>query len=170
MEEQEEAIPGTAAAEDEDVMEKLAEVCPMAVPGTTVEIDDMSDGVALTFMAEEEDVGDIRRRVQHLGRMYEMHRGEGEMMWRRMAVGHGEVVREEMGHGEMGHPGMTGTEMGRVPGMGQMPVMNTTVEQLNNGARIVMKPVDPSELRTLRQHVHWHYERMRRGECWALQK
>lgn len=57
-------------------MGMMDEMCPMAVPGTTVAASDVDGGVALAFTTRSGDVEELRRRVR---RMAEMHAGHGGM-------------------------------------------------------------------------------------------
>lgn len=145
-------------AAGDDVMQELRAGCPMFVEGADVAVADSEEGVALTFTTDDGDVGDLRGRVQHMAEMYEMHRGQRGMMWHHM---------RGQGKGR-GGPGM-GMGMGHMAGRGPMPATTPTVTEVDNGARLELRPTDTSQLNALREHVRRHQQRMESGECWMLQ-
>jgi hypothetical protein len=138
------------------MMQQFRAGCPMVVKGAAVAVSDTEGGVALTFTTDKGDVGDLRARVEHMARMYEMHRGRGSMMW------------HQMGGGSMPHGG-TGMGMGHMGARGAMPGASATVSEIEKGARLELKANDSSQLEALREHVRWHQQRMSTGECWMLQ-
>lgn len=148
-------MPGTGGG----MMDQLRAGCPMVVQGTDVSVVDTDGGVALAFTTDAGDVAELRTRVRSMAQMYGMHRGQGGMMWHHMG-GAG------MGHGGRG---MGGAGMGHMAGRGPMPAASDTVTDTDQGARLELRPTDPSQLEDLREHVRWHQQRMRSGECWMLQ-
>jgi hypothetical protein len=75
---------------------------------------------------------------------------------------------EGMGHGGRGMGG-EGMGMGHMAGRAHMPAASNTVTDTDKGARLELRPTDPSQLDALREHVRRHQERMHSGECWMLQ-
>jgi hypothetical protein len=138
------------------MMDELRTGCPMAIDGTTVDVSDSDDGVALTFTTKAADTSELRARVESMAHMYETHDMHGGMMWHHMG-GH-------MGSG-MGHMGGQ-----HIEAKGPMPATTCTVTDVDGGARLELKPKDASDLESLREHVRWHQQRMQGGECWMLQK
>jgi hypothetical protein len=70
--------------------------------------------------------------------------------------------------GTAGTPGTAyGQGMGLTEAPGRMPEVEAEVENLPQGARIVLTPEDPADLETLRLHARTHQQRMSAGECWA---
>lgn len=62
-------------------------------------------------------------------------------------------------------------------GMGQggsmdmaMPAATTTVTNVPNGARVELRPTDPSQLGALRESIRYHRQRFQSGACWASQQ
>jgi len=165
-----EPATGAAAAphrHSAGMIAEMADTCPMQISGTAVAASDMEGGVGLDFTTTG-DVVELRRRV---GRMAEMHDGHGHM---RMGGGtppcaeaehrHGADEDDDedgdedgAGHHGSGHDGMGGRMM--------MPEATATVEDIEGGARFVLRPTDPAQLVTLREHVHMRAERMADGEC-----
>jgi len=134
--------------------------CPMMVESASIDVENTSDGVALRFTSTTAgNVDDLRNRVEHMARMYEMHGGEqgqgGSMMWHRM--GHTRADQDQAGAGGQGPSGM-------------MPAATARVEEIDNGARLVLTPKDKAQLATLREHARDHERRMEGGECWMMQE
>jgi hypothetical protein len=150
---------GTGA---QDIMaQRGTEACPMMVQGASIDVEDTADGVALRFTSSTPaDVDDLRNRVQHMARMYEMQTGEegqaGSMMWHRM--GHMRADQDQ---------GAAGQQQGPT---GVMPAAVATVEEIDNGVRLVLKPKNNEQLSTLREHARDHERRMESGECWMAQQ
>jgi hypothetical protein len=46
-----------------------------------------------------------------------------------------------------------------------MPASTTSVEDVDGGARLVLRPKDPAQLEALRKHARMHAEKMSSGEC-----
>ena len=55
---------------------QMMQACPVKVEGTTVEVADTADGVAVTFAAKPANVADLQQRVE---RMANMHTAMGNM-------------------------------------------------------------------------------------------
>ena len=161
---QEQQTPPAMPSAEDGMMEQLRAGCPMVVQGADVTVTDTEGGVALIFMTDTGDVADLRTRVQHMAGMYEMAHGQAGMMWQH-------IGSEGMGYGGpgMGGEGMGGEGMGHMAGRGPMPAASTTMTDTDLGARVELRPTDPSQLDALREHVRWHQQRMHSGECWMLQ-
>src|SRR5690606_35704538 len=112
------------------------------------DVEDTADGIALRFTTTTSaNVDDLRNRVEHMSRMYGM-RSTGPMMWQ-----------------HMGHRRAEGDQAGPGPG-GSMPAATAKVENIDNGARLVLTPSESGQLASLREHVRFHQKRMDQGECW----
>lgn len=125
-----------AVAEDAEGM------CPMRVPGSRLDVTDTPDGVALTFMTDRGDAGEIRNRVRRMAEMNNLH------------------VQPTM------------PQSGAAPVPPAMVAMMITatparamVEEMAQGARIVMVPLDPSRRDAIRFDARQRADRMRAGEC-----
>jgi hypothetical protein len=55
---------------------QMMQACPVKVEGTTIEVTDTTDGVAVTFAAKPANVADLQQRVE---RMANMHAAMGNM-------------------------------------------------------------------------------------------
>lgn len=107
-------------------MGRMAGMCPMEVPGTTVTATDVEGGAAITFATSSGDVDELRQRVHRIAEMHNQMHGEG----------------------------------GKV-----MPATTALVEDIPEGAQIVIRPKDPAQLGAVRERVHKHAEQMAKGEC-----
>ncbi|HSR54134.1 MAG TPA: hypothetical protein VLV83_25170 [Acidobacteriota bacterium] len=143
--------------------------CPMMVEDVSVEVADTANGVALTFTTSSGEVSDLRSRVRHLAEMYGKHHEMGAMQWHPMG-GHGQ--HQHGATGEERHGGMQG-EMhhgsGKEMSHGMMPAATASVEEVEDGTRLLLVPADPSDFDSLRQHARMHCEKMKAGNCPMMQ-
>ena len=118
---------------------------PMNAAGTQIAVSNTSDGVAIMFTTTG-DVADLRARVRQMADMRnEMAGAKGKGM-----------------QGDGLQRGMQGGGMG--VGMNMIP-SRAWVEDVPNGARLVLVPMDPSQLAALRQQARAQAEMMQRGQC-----
>lgn len=140
----------------------MAGICPMRVPGTGVVPADVDGGIGLSFTTSTGDVVELRQRVR---RMAEMHNQRGGHM---MMGGHGEAEGgAEHQHGAQAgatHEGAGRGGMMMGAGM-MMPPATASVEDVEGGARVILRPKDPAELAALQEHVRMKAQRMAGGEC-----
>jgi hypothetical protein len=120
-------------------MGMMGDMCPMQVTGTTVRQAEVEGGVALEFTSSAGDVAELRQRVR---RMAEMHNQHGSGMT--MGDGGGGAQHEGEpgagpGHGGSGHGGMM-----MMGGGMMMPPATASVEDIDGGARIILRPKDPA--------------------------
>lgn len=142
--------------------------CPMQVEGTVVEVEDTDDGVALVFTTPTGDVAELRDRVQHMGMMLEHHGADGRMHW-------GRDDRVD-GRGQMRGP-RQGTRQGQGARRGpqprgpmRLPDVDTAVEEIDQGARLVIRPRDEAQLARVRETAHRHHDRLRQGDCLLMRR
>jgi len=138
------AAPPTA---HEHGMGMMGDMCPMKVAGTAVTPADVEGGVALAFTTKSGDVTELRQRVRRMAEMHNNHHATGGMM------------------GGM-HDG--GSGMMKDGGM-MMPAATAAVEDVEGGARLVLRPTDPAQLEALREHARTRAGRMASGECPMMQ-
>lgn len=146
----------------------MAGMCPMQVSGTTVAATDVEGGIGLVFTTKGGDVAELRQRVR---RMAEMHNGRGGHMGAHTMMGghgapsagadaeHQHSEEADAGHERSGRGGMMMT------GGMMTPAATASVEDIEGGARLVLRPKDPAQLAALRAHVHMKAERMAGGQC-----
>ncbi len=133
-----------------------ADLCPVHVPGTTVEVADTQDYVALLFVTRGGDVDDLRNRVRYLA---EMH---GQTAANSTGGGHQEMQHGMMGCMMMDHEGGHGsTNAAQPPDL----AARATVDDIPGGARLTLVPIAPTPLEALRSHVHQDAQIMQHGEC-----
>jgi hypothetical protein len=111
--------------------------CPLGVPGAHVAADDTDSGIALTFTATAERLSDLRERAGYAAAMH----GPGE----HMGKGH------EGRHGNGGEHGLKAMHL---------PPAYAVEEDIDGGARIVLRPADPNDLSLLRAKVRARAEAM----------
>jgi len=137
---------------------EMGKMCPTDVPGTKVAAADTPDGESLTFTTTSGEVDELRRRVRGMADMHNQHHAGSAA-----GAGHGGTAE----HGGMGHGGMMtgGHSMAQGGGMMMPPPSNARVDDLENGARIVLTPTDPAQTDQLRSAVRMHAEHMQRNGC-----
>jgi hypothetical protein len=123
----------------------MGDRCPMKVPGTTVASVDVDGGASLVFVTMG-DVPELRDRVRAMAEMHNRRQAGGGMMM-----------------GNKG-PGEAGGSQGLTAGE-TMPAATASADDVEGGARLVLVPTDPAQLKSLRAHTRMHADRMTRGEC-----
>jgi hypothetical protein len=110
----------------------VGDFCPTAVPDTNAQATDTADGIAMTFTTSG-DVQELRTRV------------------RAMADG----MDERSDATRTGDPESRRAMGGGTPrnADGPMPATHARAEDVTGGARIVMRPVDPSQTEEWRRRV-----------------
>jgi len=156
---EQQARPGMPSAGDR-MIDQSRPGCLLALPGADVTVTDTAGGVALTFTTATSDVADLRVRVQRTAQMYEKHPGQASTMWHHMGG-------EGIGHGG---PGLPAEGMGHRARIGPMPAATTTMTDTDLGARLELRPTDPSQLDALRELVRWHQQTTHSGDCWMPQE
>jgi hypothetical protein len=138
--------------------------CPMEVLGTTVRVADLPGAVAIDFVTSG-DVAEVRRRAARMAEMHNQHAasGPGMMHGAMMMGGAGGpgMMHGAMMMGGAGGPGMMHGAMM----MAGMPPSEARMEELPDGARLVLTPKDPKDLDALRQHANMHAMHAGPGSC-----
>jgi hypothetical protein len=137
-------------------------MCPMKVPGVAVAASDVDGGASVSFTTTTGDVNELRARVRRMAEKHEhmgdKHRaGDGKPH-----QGHDKAATGGPDHAGGKHGMMHGCMMGKPGGM---HAATMTVEDIEGGARVILKPRDAAELQALRAHVQKCRERMQSGEC-----
>lgn len=121
----------------------MAGMCPMSVPGTRLSAEDTPSGESLTFTTSDpERVSALRERVHAMAAMHARHHAGRD-------ADHGAM------HGM--HGGMAGMQM--------PPPSQAAVEDVPQGARLVVTPNDPADLQTLQSTVRQHATYMQEHGC-----
>jgi hypothetical protein len=121
-------------------------LCPLQVPGATVTESDVGGGAALDFRTSAEHVAGVRQRVRLIAAVYN-HHGAGTPI---------DGSPEPSVHSENAedvHP-----DLG-------MPVASASVEDIDDGARLVLRPESPSQLQALRERARAHAAGVRGDDC-----
>ncbi|MGZ6143114.1 MAG: hypothetical protein ACXWLM_07230 [Myxococcales bacterium] len=136
--------------------DKMAAMCPMAVPGTQVSSLDTATGEMITFSTTSPDqVAELRTRVRAMADMHNQHHGAGGMQ--------GMHEHEGMMSGSGGDSAMASMPM--------PPPSTATVEDIDGGARLVLAPTDPAQLAQLQSAVRSHAQMMQQqGACGMMKQ
>lgn len=136
---------------------KSPAACPMYVELVDIAVSDTDRGVAITFTTGTQEVKELRRRVRALAALYERQSGQ-VLDW--YALGHrlGPEDRPEA---------RAGIQPGEWAGQDRepMPRATATVDDVDQGARIVLTPADESRRQALRQHIRMQRERFTIRQC-----
>ncbi len=130
----------------------MAGMCPMSVPGTRVSATETATGEALVFTTSPDQAAALREKVHATADMHNRHHASGD-------AGHG-GMGGMMGHGGMGAGGMEGMQM--------PPPSRAAVEDLPDGARILVTPNDAANLQRLQSTVRKHAEHMQQHGCGTM--
>ena len=134
----------------------MAGMCPMSVPGTKLSAADTSTGEALTFTTTPDQATPLRERVHAMADMHNRHHASGDADHGGMGGMHGGMMGGPAGHSGQG--GMMGDM--QVP-----PPSRAAVEDLPDGARIIVTPNDPADLERLQKTVRMHAQQMQEHGC-----
>jgi hypothetical protein len=153
--------------------------CPVAVPGTSVAVQDAEGGAALVFTTTG-DVASVRQRAREMARMHnEMHAKMGPLPTGDAAGGGAHGAHD---HGAMGgdkaasggdHSAHTGGDQaahsdggehsGHAGGMVQIH-SHAVAEDIDGGVRVVFHP-DPKQQAALRDELTKHAQHLSGGRC-----
>jgi len=132
--------------------------CPVAVPGTSVSVEDTDSGAALVFVTTG-DVTELRRRVAEMTRMHnDQHASMG-------ALPTGDEGDAQAGHGEhAGHdmPG-GGEHAGHAGGMISVH-SSAAAEDIEGGARMVIT-AGAGDVARLQGELRTHAQHLASGTC-----
>ncbi len=132
----------------------MAGMCPMSVPGTRVSATETATGEALAFTTSPDQAVALREKVHAMADMHNRHHASGDA-----------------GHGAMGGMmGQGGTGAGGMEGMQMPPPSRAAVEDLPDGARILVTPNDPADLQRLQSTVRKHAEHMQQHGCGMMDR
>jgi hypothetical protein len=158
------AQPSATTAEDPS--------CPVAVPGTSVAVQEADGGVALVFTTTG-DVADVRRRAREMARMHnEMHAKMGPLPTGDSAAGghdHGSPDHGAAGAapntpaGEHGAQEGGGEHGGHAGGVVQIH-SHAVAEDIEGVARVVFHPA-AEQMAALRDDLANHAQHLSAGRC-----
>jgi hypothetical protein len=123
---------------------KTEDVCPINVPATTVTVVNTKSGVAMFFTTTSSNVDEVRRRVTEVAKV-DTSKPPGSQ----------EPPVE-------GRPEMPDWVFGEQP---KLVPLQAKVEEVSDGASLVLTPLDPSDAEELRAYAHSNANRMRLGRC-----
>lgn len=158
--------PAATTTESEEMpgFGPMGEVCPTQSPGTRVTSANVEGGGAMVFTADPSDVADVREQTRRMAARHNERYALGGMM----LDGHsrGAPVADPY-RGPGAEPGRDRGDQGGMMMAGgmMMPAASASVEEIDSGARLILRPTDPALLEALRHHVRIRVERMAHGEC-----
>ncbi len=153
--------PTNAATAPHERGSLLDDVCPVKVPGTTAASVDVQGGGALIFTTSASNVAELRRRLRRIAERHNRHYASSEAM-----PGEGNASASHA-HEAVVAPGREARDREgmMIDGGMMMPLASAAVEEIDGGARLVLRPKDPTQLLSLREHLHQRLRRMAGGEC-----
>ena len=148
--------------------------CPVAVPGTSVTVEDTPTGAALVFVTTG-DVGEVRRRAGALAQMHNDHHGKmGPLPIGTEPGGGGHAGHDMSGSAGGGHAGhdmaghdMAGHDMSTHAGhAGGMIGVHSKAEagDVEGGVRVAFTAA-PADVATLQAELRRHAEHLSTGTC-----
>jgi hypothetical protein len=162
--------------------ESASIACPMKVMGTTVQAENVEGGAALIFTTSR-DIDALREHVRNFAAMQEAqgmrggHAGMSGTMRPGGSPSAGAKSAEPMNDEQRGGSVYGGADQtagggssakAEVEGAMAMPQVNTRVEDIDGGARMVIIPMDSNDLDTVRMQVEEQAQTMTRGQCPAM--
>jgi hypothetical protein len=152
------ATSGGEAAEAEG-RQRMSMACPVEVEGTTVQAENVEGGVSMVFLTTG-DVGDMRERVRHFAALEEAR------SMRDASERDSTAAQRRSGQGEAASAkAASPTEEAEEDGAETAPRVNSRVEDIEGGARMVLIPMDSSDLEAVRMHVEEQAQTMAGGRC-----
>ena len=176
------APPATAGSGAKTAGAKQADdpSCPVAVPGTSVAVQDADGGAALVFTTTG-DVAGVRQRAREMVRMHnETHAKMGPLPTGDAAGGghaqgghdHGAMGGDKAASGgdhsahsggDQSAPSTGGEHSGHVGGMVQIH-SHAVAEDIDGGVRVVFHP-EPKQQAALRDELAKHAQHLSAGRC-----
>lgn len=144
----------------------MAANCPMNVQGTSVQAENIAGGAALVFVTTG-DVAALRERVRNMATSREstsmsepLEMGLNQPT--RPGDAEGSAVGAKIGDADDGVSagGMSDESMS-----GEPVDVDTQVEDIDDGARLLLIATNPSDVETLRTQTEQQAERLTAGEC-----
>jgi hypothetical protein len=142
--------------------------CPVAVAGTSVTVEDASNGAALVFVTTG-DVADVRKRAAALASMHNDHHGKMGALPDGSSAG-GEHAGHDMsghaGHDMSGHAGhdMSGGEHAGHAG-GMIGVHSkANVSDIDGGAKVLFV-ANGADVAKLQSELRMHAQHLASGTC-----
>jgi hypothetical protein len=139
--------------------------CPVAVPGTSVSVEDTDTGAALVFVTTS-DAAELRRRVASMASMHnDQHGAMGPLPTGNEEAGHaGHDMHAMHGGDHAGHDMSGGGEHAGHAG-GMVSVHSKAIaEDIDGGARLVFVAT-PNDVATLQDELRMHAQHFAAGTC-----
>ena len=141
--------------------------CPVHIAETTVASVEVEGGASVEFTGG----GDVDRRRRSVRRMAQLQNQHGFEYGMDMGAGAPTPTYRERGSrgGAMGNnDAMGGNAVGTGHTMAASRTMTAVVDEVEGGARLVLRPRNPDHLEALRERARQWAEQMAGGECVTL--
>ena len=142
--------------------------CPVAVPGTSVTVEDTSNGAALVFVTTG-DIADVRRRAAALAQMHNDHHGAMGPLPDGSDAGSGHAGHDMSGHaghdmsGHAGHDMSGGEHAGHAGGMIGVH-SKATASDIEGGAKVTFI-TNGDGVAKLQSELRMHAQHLAAGTC-----
>jgi hypothetical protein len=150
------AAPQTATAETNDPS------CPVAVPGTSVTVEDASAGASLVFVTTG-DVAELRRRVSAMASMHNDHHASMGPLPDGKDTGGGGHAGHDMGSGHAGHDMSGSKHAGHAGGMIGVH-SKAEASDIEGGAKITFV-ANGADVAKLQSELRMHAQHFAAGTC-----
>ncbi len=144
--------------------------CPVAVPGTSVSVEDADTGAALVFVTTG-DAAELRRRVAEMAKMHNEHHASMGALPDGKDAGGGHAGHDMSGHtghdmGSAGQAGMKGHDMGHAAHAGGMIGVHSkaAVSDVDGGAKLSFV-AGGNDVAKLQTELRMHAQHMSNGTC-----
>lgn len=167
--EQPEAETGQSASDQQATMggetqgqHAMSENCPMHVQGTTVTAEDVEGGAALVFVTTG-DTDMLRERVRNMATAQE----STAMAPESQRMGMSETMRPGSAEDTTAGAKQSDDAASATGPMDPLtsPDVDTRVEDVEGGARLVMTATNPADVETVRADAQRHGQQLSAGEC-----
>jgi hypothetical protein len=136
------APPHESGVSIKDAHSPVVRACPLGVPETRVDVEDVPDGVDVVFKTSAAHVNDLRRRVAD------------------QAAIHGPDA-----HAGTGHGGVHGTGQGHGMRLWDMPAKGANAVDIEDGARLHVVATDGAHVAELRTRVRERVATLDSHDC-----
>ena len=143
--------PGTTAAADP--------TCPVAVPGTSVTVEDAANGAALVFVTTG-DIGELRRRASAMAKAHNDHHAAMGPLPDGNDTGGGHAGHDMAGHDMAGHGSHGGGQAGTMINIHS----KATASEIDGGAKVLFV-CGAADVGKLQSELRMHAQHLGTGTC-----
>lgn len=143
--------------------------CPMLIPGTRVEMQEVPNGAALDFHSTG-DVNAVRARVREMAYFHDQMAAaeDPQMILERATMSPAHAWLPQVGTERV--PQIGGQGMSQVMVRRAMVELNTNIESTTDGARLVLSAKSPWDIPIVRRFATWRANHMATDHCAVMGK